>query len=96
MAADPELVKGTSAFVWIIVKYFVPPILIIGIIIFILKLLRIKAERKITRWWLKRQKFEKCPDCDGSLVKKNGKYGPFLGCSNYPKCGYTRKIENKV
>lgn len=30
----------------------------------------------------------KCPDCGGHLVKRNGKYGPFIGCSNYPKCKY--------
>ncbi|MCR5002300.1 MAG: topoisomerase DNA-binding C4 zinc finger domain-containing protein [Lachnospiraceae bacterium] len=25
------------------------------------------------------------------MPKRNGKYGSFLGCSNYPKCKYTRK-----
>ena len=34
----------------------------------------------------------KCPDCGGELKNKNGKYGKFLGCSNYPKCKYTRNI----
>ena len=33
-----------------------------------------------------------CPKCGGNLVKKNGKYGDFYGCSNYPKCRYTKKI----
>lgn len=33
----------------------------------------------------------KCPKCGGQLVKRNGKYGNFIGCSNYPKCKYTRK-----
>ena len=36
----------------------------------------------------------KCPKCGGNLIKKNGKYGEFMGCSNYPKCGYTKN--NKV
>lgn len=31
-----------------------------------------------------------CPKCGGELVKKNGKYGKFIGCSNFPKCKYTR------
>lgn len=33
----------------------------------------------------------KCPKCGGQLVERNGKYGKFVGCSNYPKCTYTRK-----
>ena len=33
-----------------------------------------------------------CPRCGGKLVVRKGKYGTFLGCSNYPKCRYTKKI----
>ena len=33
----------------------------------------------------------KCPKCGGQLVERNGKYGKFVGCSNYPKCKFTRK-----
>jgi putative lipoic acid-binding regulatory protein len=32
-----------------------------------------------------------CPRCGGTLVRKNGKYGSFTGCSNYPKCKFTVK-----
>jgi len=32
-----------------------------------------------------------CPKCGGSLVVRNGKYGSFIGCSNYPKCKFTKK-----
>ena len=33
----------------------------------------------------------KCPACDdGRLSLRTGKYGAFVGCSNYPECGYTR------
>ena len=32
----------------------------------------------------------KCPKCGGQLVDRNGKYGKFVGCSNYPKCKFTR------
>lgn len=31
-----------------------------------------------------------CPNCGGKLVERNGKYGSFIGCSNYPKCHYKR------
>jgi hypothetical protein len=33
-----------------------------------------------------------CPRCGGNLVNRNGKYGRFIGCSNYPKCRFTKKI----
>ena len=36
-----------------------------------------------------------CPRCDGYLVLREGKYGSFFGCSNYPRCRYTKKIENE-
>jgi len=35
----------------------------------------------------------KCPKCGGDLIEKSGKYGKFLGCSNYPKCKYTESIK---
>ena len=30
-----------------------------------------------------------CPECGGSLVERNGRYGRFFGCSSYPKCRFT-------
>lgn len=38
------------------------------------------------------QKF--CPECGGILKKRNGKFGPFLGCVNYPDCKYTLDIRD--
>lgn len=32
-----------------------------------------------------------CPKCGGTLIERNGKYGTFIGCSNYPKCHYTKE-----
>lgn len=35
-----------------------------------------------------------CPKCDtGDLSIKAGQYGVFTGCSNYPKCDYTKPLE---
>lgn len=34
-----------------------------------------------------------CPKCGSDLVERKGKYGPFLGCSNYPKCKFV--VNNK-
>jgi DNA topoisomerase-1 len=34
-----------------------------------------------------------CPSCgDGKLSLKLGKFGAFIGCSNYPECRYTRQL----
>ncbi len=34
-----------------------------------------------------------CPSCgDGKLSLKLGKFGAFVGCSNYPECRYTRQL----
>lgn len=32
-----------------------------------------------------------CPRCGGLLVKRQGKYGEFEGCENYPKCRFIKK-----
>lgn len=32
-----------------------------------------------------------CPKCGGNLIQRNGKYGKFIGCCNYPKCNYREK-----
>ena len=33
-----------------------------------------------------------CPKCGGQMQLKDGKYGQFLGCANYPRCRYTARI----
>jgi DNA topoisomerase-1 len=38
-----------------------------------------------------------CPKCGtGNLSLKLGKYGAFVGCSNYPECGFTRQLGEQV
>ena len=34
---------------------------------------------------------EICPECNSDLVIRNGKYGKFVSCSNYPNCKYIKK-----
>ena len=35
----------------------------------------------------------RCPACaDGRLGLKLGRYGPFVGCANYPECRFTRPL----
>ena len=35
---------------------------------------------------------ERCPNCNADLVTRNGRFGPFIGCSRYPRCHYKKKI----
>ncbi|MBV8201985.1 MAG: type I DNA topoisomerase [Acidobacteria bacterium] len=35
---------------------------------------------------------ETCPDCGSQLLMRFGRYGTFVGCSNYPACKYTRDL----
>jgi len=40
---------------------------------------------------------EKCPLCQkGDLVIKEGRYGKFIACSNFPECKYTANVETPV
>lgn len=34
-----------------------------------------------------------CKECGSKMILKKGKYGEFLGCSNFPKCRYTEQIK---
>lgn len=36
---------------------------------------------------------EVCPECGGKLLIRNGKFGEFIACGNFPKCHYTKKQE---
>ena len=38
---------------------------------------------------------ETCPECGGELVYRDGRFGRFISCGNFPKCRYTRKIEQE-
>ena len=43
-----------------------------------------------------KQTGEKCPDCGGDLIIKEGRYGQFVACSHFPECKYTRNVEVTV
>ena len=36
-----------------------------------------------------------CPVCDGWLQSRMGRFGRFLGCSNFPACDYTRNLRKE-
>ncbi|WP_034442673.1 type I DNA topoisomerase [Butyrivibrio sp. AE2032] len=35
---------------------------------------------------------EVCPQCGGELLYKEGRYGKFIACTNFPECNYTQNI----
>lgn len=35
---------------------------------------------------------ETCPSCGGALRRRTGRFGPFLGCSSYPTCKFTKHL----
>lgn len=44
---------------------------------------RIEHEEKVGR---------NCPECDNELIVRYGRFGKFIGCSNYPECRYTEQF----
>ena len=39
---------------------------------------------------------EICSKCgQGTMVKRNGKFGPFLGCSTFPACSHTHALQER-
>jgi ssDNA-binding Zn-finger/Zn-ribbon topoisomerase 1 len=38
---------------------------------------------------------EPCPKCGSKLAIKQGRFGEFTSCSNYPKCRYIKMKENR-
>ena len=39
---------------------------------------------------------ELCPNCGSPLVIRNGRFGEFTACSNYPKCKYIKQEEREI
>jgi DNA topoisomerase-1 len=39
---------------------------------------------------------EKCPKCDSNLVIKQGRFGEFTACTNYPACKYVKQKSTGV
>jgi len=36
-----------------------------------------------------------CPQCGGKLTLKSGRFGPFIACTNYPECKYTKPLKRE-
>ena len=40
------------------------------------------------------ERHDTCPDCGADIVHRHGKYGSFVGCSNFPHCRWTSSEED--
>jgi putative DNA topoisomerase len=43
---------------------------------------------------LKRIDDSQCPDCESTLAVKKGRYGMFIGCTNFPSCHFISTTHN--
>lgn len=39
-----------------------------------------------------KQKNNLCPVCNSPLITKRGKFGRFMGCTDFPRCRYTKRL----
>jgi len=37
-----------------------------------------------------------CPDCGGDAVVKTGRFGPYFGCTKYPKCSFASNLRGEA
>ncbi len=54
-----------------------------------------KGDKEIPSQKIAKPTGELCPKCGSELVIRKGRFGEFIACSNYPKCKYTRPLEEK-
>jgi len=52
-----------------------------------------KGEKEIPSQKIAKPTGELCPECGSPLVIRKGRFGEFIACSAYPKCKYTKAIE---
>lgn len=96
MAADPQLVNAAGFLAQSTLRTMLPWLVIGGIAAVLLTLAIAKLEKGLFRLFRKSKKAttmaqnQKCPQCGGNLLERSGKYGPFFGCTNYPKCKFTK------
>jgi len=55
-----------------------------------------KAEEAIPKMKKKEYVGRDCPECGAPLIIKWGRYGKFIGCSNFPECRHTEPWLEKI
>jgi len=49
-----------------------------------------RASERMKKIEVQKPTGERCPECGAPLVVKWGRYGKFIGCSNFPRCKFTK------
>lgn len=97
MAADPQIVDAVGKVAGFTLTSFLKVMAVAVPIVVIALLIRRNISEAVNRLiWRINKTDKKCPLDGGMLIKRRGKYGPFLGCSNYPKCTYTEGGNREV
>lgn len=77
-----------------LLKTFIPYfiiVLVFTIVVGIFYRIKISVKNKINKKIVEiKTNGGVCPECGGKLIMRDGKYGKFIGCSNFPKCRYTK------
>jgi DNA topoisomerase-1 len=56
-----------------------------------------RAEREMENIEIEDEEIgEDCPECGSPLILRLGRYGRFVGCSNFPECRYTRQYQELI
>ena len=80
---------------WVLLKGLIPyfiVLLVVGTIGVILARLKYLTKTKMNQKIVSiKTNGGICPQYIGKLIMRNGKYGFFIACSNFPKRGYTQK-----
>ena len=38
----------------------------------------------------------RCPECGKAMIRRDGRFGPFYGCQDYPTCKGIRNVEKRI
>lgn len=62
--------------------------------VFIDELTKLSPKNSSGKVIFSRREGDHCPECgSGTLGARKSKYGPFIGCSNYPKCNFIGELK---
>ncbi len=83
-----EIAEGTKEWVPVIAEFYGP-----------FEIDLAKADEGIPKIDLKKEVDlvgRACPTCGEDLLYRDGRYGRFIGCSDFPKCRYTEQVLAKI
>jgi len=61
----------------------------------LVKYIHLAEKNNNTQALVFKQQVKFCPDCGGNLIERSGKFERFYGCSNFPRCKFTKDMIEK-